>query len=101
MFFVRNRRSESALNCTRATFPRFSLARDGYANAAWCLLVDAYGDGRNHSLNIKLISCENSMRQGRADRLMEEDRRRFEELFLPYLDTAYNLARWIIQHDQD
>jgi RNA polymerase sigma factor (sigma-70 family) len=32
---------------------------------------------------------------------MEEDRRRFEELFLPYLDTAYNLARWIIQHDQD
>jgi RNA polymerase sigma-70 factor (ECF subfamily) len=65
------------------------------------LFAYAYGDGRNHSLDIKLISCENSMRQGRADKLMEEDRRRFEELFLPYLDTAYNLARWIIQHDQD
>ena len=41
------------------------------------------------------------MRQGRADRLTEDDRRRFEELFLPHLDAAYNLARWIIQHDQD
>jgi RNA polymerase sigma-70 factor (ECF subfamily) len=88
-------------NCTRATFPRFSLTRDGYANAGWCLFVYAYGYGRNHSLNVKLISCESSMRQGRATRLMEEDRRRFEELFLPYLDTAYNLARWITQHDQD
>jgi RNA polymerase sigma-70 factor (ECF subfamily) len=101
MFFVRNCRSEPSLNCTRATFPRFSLTRDGYANAGGCLLVYAFGYGRNHSLNVKLISCENSMRQGRTTRLMEEDRRRFEELFLPYLDTAYNLARWIIQHDQD
>jgi RNA polymerase sigma factor (sigma-70 family) len=41
------------------------------------------------------------MREGRADRLTEEDRRRFEELFLPHLDAAYNLARWITQHDQD
>jgi DNA-directed RNA polymerase specialized sigma24 family protein len=40
-------------------------------------------------------------RQGRADRLTEDDRRRFEELFLPHLDAAYNLARWIVQHDQD
>ena len=29
------------------------------------------------------------------------DERRFEEIFLPYLDAAYNLARWIVQHDQD
>jgi RNA polymerase sigma-70 factor, ECF subfamily len=41
------------------------------------------------------------MRQRSADRLTQEDRRRFEEIFLPYLDAAYNLARWIIQHDQD
>jgi RNA polymerase sigma-70 factor (ECF subfamily) len=41
------------------------------------------------------------MRQDRADRLTEHDRRRFEELFLPHLDAAYNLARWITQHDQD
>jgi RNA polymerase sigma-70 factor, ECF subfamily len=26
---------------------------------------------------------------------------RFEELFLPYLDAAYNLARWIVSRDQD
>ena len=32
---------------------------------------------------------------------MGEERRRFEETFLPYLDAAYNLARWIVQHDQD
>ena len=36
------------------------------------------------------------MRQRSADRLTQEDRRRFEEIFLPYLDAAYNLARWII-----
>ena len=32
---------------------------------------------------------------------MGEERRRFEEIFLPFLDAAYNLARWIVQHDQD
>lgn len=32
---------------------------------------------------------------------MGNDRRQFEEIFLPYLDAAYNLARWIVQHDQD
>jgi RNA polymerase sigma-70 factor (ECF subfamily) len=26
---------------------------------------------------------------------------RFEELFLPYLDAAYNLARWLVIRDQD
>jgi RNA polymerase sigma-70 factor (ECF subfamily) len=25
----------------------------------------------------------------------------FEELFLPHLDAAYNLARWIVERDQD
>jgi hypothetical protein len=29
--------------------------------------------------------------------LMGEERRRFEEIFLPFLDAAYNLARWIVQ----
>ena len=32
---------------------------------------------------------------------MGEDRQQFEEIFLPFLDAAYNLARWIVQHDQD
>ncbi len=26
---------------------------------------------------------------------------RFEELFLPYLDAAYNLAHWMVGRDQD
>jgi hypothetical protein len=43
---------------------------------------------------------ENCMRQGPADRLGAQDRRRFEEIFLPYLDAAFNLARWIVQNDQ-
>ena len=33
--------------------------------------------------------------------MMGEERRQFEENFLPFLDAAYNLARWIVQHDQD
>ena len=41
------------------------------------------------------------MGQRRVNRLTQEDRRRFEEIFLPYVDAAYNLARWIIRHDQD
>ena len=41
------------------------------------------------------------MRKGRTDSLTEDDRRRFEELFLPHLDAAYNLSRWIVRHDQD
>ena len=41
------------------------------------------------------------MRRGRADRLTEDDRQRFEELFLPHLDAGYNLARWIVRDDQD
>jgi RNA polymerase sigma factor (sigma-70 family) len=66
-----------------------------------CLLLYAHGEGRSHFLKIKLVCSEKSMRQGRADRLRAQDRRRFEEIFLPYLDAAFNLARWIVQHDQD
>src|SRR5258708_21055310 len=61
----------------------------------------ANGDGRNYSLRIERTFSENNMRRGQADRLSQEDRRRFEKLFLPYLDAAYNLARWIVRHDQD
>jgi RNA polymerase sigma-70 factor, ECF subfamily len=32
---------------------------------------------------------------------MEEKRALFEELFLPHLDAAYNLARWIVERDED
>ncbi len=41
------------------------------------------------------------MSRGRVDRLTEDDRQRFEELFLPHLDAGYNLARWIVRDDQD
>ena len=33
--------------------------------------------------------------------MMGEERHQFEEIFLPHLDAAYNLARWIVQNDQD
>ena len=32
---------------------------------------------------------------------MGDERRQFDEIFLPHLDAAYNLARWIVQNDQD
>jgi DNA-directed RNA polymerase specialized sigma24 family protein len=32
---------------------------------------------------------------------MGETRSHFEELLLPHLDSAYNLARWLIENDQD
>jgi RNA polymerase sigma-70 factor (ECF subfamily) len=32
---------------------------------------------------------------------MGDEMRQFEDIFLPHLDAAYNLARWIVQHDQD
>ena len=33
--------------------------------------------------------------------LMRDKPSLFEELFLPHLDAAYNLARWIVERDQD
>jgi len=32
---------------------------------------------------------------------MEEKQSIFEELFLPHLDAAYNLARWLVGRDED
>ena len=32
---------------------------------------------------------------------MENKRQQFEELFLPFLGAAYNLARWIVRNEQD
>jgi RNA polymerase sigma-70 factor, ECF subfamily len=32
---------------------------------------------------------------------MRDKQSLFEELFLPHLDAAYNLARWIVERDQD
>jgi RNA polymerase sigma-70 factor, ECF subfamily len=88
-------------NFTRATFPELSGTHDGHVKKRGCLPIHAYGNGRIHSRSVKLIFSKNDMCRGRADRLTQEDRRRFEELFLPYLDAAYNLARWIVQHDQN
>jgi hypothetical protein len=64
-------------------------------------LVYSYGDDRDRCLSVKPIACVNNMRQGRSDKMTADDRRRFEELFLPHLDAAYNLARWITRRDQD
>lgn len=33
--------------------------------------------------------------------LMGNERQQFEELFLPFLDAAHNLARWIVRDEQD
>jgi RNA polymerase sigma factor (sigma-70 family) len=32
---------------------------------------------------------------------MREEQSHFEEVFLPHLDRAYNLARWLTENDQD
>ena len=32
---------------------------------------------------------------------MGDELRRFEKIFLPHLESAFNLARWIVQQDQD
>jgi RNA polymerase sigma factor (sigma-70 family) len=32
---------------------------------------------------------------------MGKERQQFEELFLPFLDAAYNLARWVVHNEQD
>jgi RNA polymerase sigma-70 factor (ECF subfamily) len=31
----------------------------------------------------------------------DENRAQFQELIVPHLDAAYNLARWLMRHDQD
>jgi RNA polymerase sigma factor (sigma-70 family) len=37
----------------------------------------------------------------KVQKVMGDERRQFDEIFLPHLDAAYNLARWIVQNDQD
>ena len=39
--------------------------------------------------------------EGRADVLQPEDRIRFEQLVLPHLDSAMNLARWLLRNRSD
>ena len=38
--------------------------------------------------------------EGRS-RLSEEERQRFEQMVLPHLDSAYNLARWLLRREAD
>jgi RNA polymerase sigma-70 factor (ECF subfamily) len=33
--------------------------------------------------------------------LQEDERRRFEQAFLPHMDAAYNLARWLMRDEQE
>jgi RNA polymerase sigma factor (sigma-70 family) len=49
----------------------------------------------------KQIRARNKLVHPSVHIVMGEERRQFEEIFLPFLDAAYNLARWIVQHDQD
>ena len=40
--------------------------------------------------------------RGKEEGVQEHDKRlRFEQLILPHLDAAYNLARWLTRNDQD
>jgi RNA polymerase sigma factor (sigma-70 family) len=55
----------------------------------------------DYSRSAELLQTGNKLRYSSVHYLMGEERRRFEEIFLPFLDAAYNLARWIVQHDQD
>jgi RNA polymerase sigma factor (sigma-70 family) len=55
----------------------------------------------DYSRSAELLQTGNKLRYSSVHYLMGEERRRFEEIFLPFLDVAYNLARWIVQHDQD
>jgi RNA polymerase sigma-70 factor (ECF subfamily) len=66
---------------------------------AWGLAK--YGRKQNQSRGTILRSSVKKTHQGHSERLAEKDRQRFEDTFLPYLDAAFSLARWIIQHDQD
>jgi RNA polymerase sigma-70 factor (ECF subfamily) len=59
-----------------------------------------YGQ-QNQSKGTNLCSSVKKTHQGHAEGLTEKDRQHFEDTFLPYLDAAFNLARWIIRHDQD
>ena len=46
--------------------------------------------------------CARNKREGfHVHKLMGNERQQFEELFLPFLDAAYNLARWIVHNEQD
>lgn len=49
--------------------------------------------GLHLTTGINSDSPESSVQMGPASR--------FEELFLPHLDAAYNLARWLVNGDQD
>ena len=43
-----------------------------------------------------------SVRNGKGQRLQEQNKlKRFEQVVLPHLDAAYNLARWLTRDDHD
>jgi RNA polymerase sigma-70 factor (ECF subfamily) len=57
--------------------------------------------GIGHRQNALANESGNKSTNGKVHTVMGDQRRHFEDIFLPHLDAAYNLARWIVQHDQD
>jgi RNA polymerase sigma-70 factor, ECF subfamily len=46
-------------------------------------------------------SCVNGVTKREDKRLEENNKARFEQVVLPHLDAAYNLARWLTRNDHD
>ena len=54
---------------------------------------------RSHDAGMCMRSTPDTQ-EGR--RVQEQTQQlRFEQIVLPHLDAAYNLARWLTRHDQD
>src|ERR1700743_1503449 len=87
---------------TRGHLPVRLLSNDGYAGTSIpapknCLSID-WNPGAHHSDALDEV---HAFYRREISMLQDDELQTFEQVVLPHLDAAYNLARWLMRSDQD
>ena len=68
--------------------------------SGWFLLISVCGHSGN-KIEAQAVSSMSAGVEGKTDVLDPQDQVRFEQLVLPHLDAAFNLARWLLRGRAD
>src|SRR5437773_295473 len=79
----------------------FLAERTGQENMAALLKIDYACDTEDLESSAKIVKFAILKKQQEQDAVQEHELASFEEMMLPHMDAAHNLAKWLLRNEQD
>jgi RNA polymerase sigma-70 factor (ECF subfamily) len=79
----------------------FLAERTGQENMAALLKIDYAFDTEDLESSAKIVKFAILKKHQEQDAVQEHELASFEEMMLPHMDAAHNLAKWLLRNEQD